>query len=355
MNEHVLLTGGTGFVGSRLLRKWLRDSEARVSVLVRPRGDEDARARAERLLGKLGLREIGTAADGRLDVLAGDLTAPRLGLDDGIRKGLAETLTGVIHAGATVRFNLPLEDAWAVNTAGTASLLALARDCRQLDRFVHVSTAFVAGCREGRIGEDELDAGQNHHNSYERSKFEAERLVRAAMQDLPVTVLRPTIISCDLQTGEVPSGSAIYRVLEGYARGNLSALLGNPAVLLDLVPVDFVVDASFAIAARADSVGHGYHLSAAPDGLITLAEMCDLASRTFAREALTVVAPDDLAGGSPRGLDGDSEFSFYAPYLSGHRRFDTANSRRVLAEAGIRVPAVASYFEVMGRFISRSF
>lgn len=351
MNQHILLTGATGFVGSRLLRKWLEVSEAHVSLLVRSLGEQDPHRRVQRLLAKLGPGGAKAAANGRLDYFVGDLTAPRLGLSDEVRLALADSLTAVIHAGATVRFDLPLAEACAVNTRGTAALLALARRCRRLDRFVHVSTAFVAGCREGQIGEDELDAGQQHHNSYERSKFEAERLVRAAMQELPVTVLRPTIITCDLQTGELPTGSAIYRVLRRYAEGSLHTLFGNPGALLDLVPVDYVVDASFAIAARADSVGHGYHLSADPDSLMTLAEMRELASGSFAREALVLVPPEDYARRGADGFAHDPELVFFAPYLSGCRRFDTANTRCALADAGIRVPAVASYFERMAAFV----
>jgi long-chain acyl-CoA synthetase len=353
MTHHVLLTGGTGFVGSRLLRKWIEESEARVSLLVRSPHDEEARDRVRRLVARLGPKCASAPVHGRLDVVAGDLGAPRLGLGEKTWRALADSLTDVIHAGATVRFDLPLAEASAVNAGGTAALLSLARECRQLGRFLHVSTAFVAGRREGRIGEDELDAGQDHHNSYERSKFEAERLVRAAMQELPATVLRPTIISCDLRTGELPSGSAIFRLLRRYADGSLHTLFGNPKTLLDLVPVDYVVDASFAIAMRADSVGRGFHLSADPDGLTTLAEMRDLASRSFAREALALAPwPDDAVRKGP-GQDGDLELALYAPYLNGQRRFDTANTRRALADVGIRVPKLASYFDAMAGYISR--
>ena len=70
--------------------------------------------------------------------------------------------------------------------------LELARKAPALERFVHVSTAYVGGTHTGRFDEDDLDVGQGFRNTYEQSKFEAEQVVRAS--GLPVRVVRPSIV-----------------------------------------------------------------------------------------------------------------------------------------------------------------
>ncbi len=76
-----------------------------------------------------------------------------------------------------------IDDATArrVNVGGTRTVIELARDAGRLARVVHWSTAMVSGDRHGTIYEEDLDAGQHFHNAYERTKYEAEQLVRNAM------------------------------------------------------------------------------------------------------------------------------------------------------------------------------
>ena len=98
------------------------------------------------------------------------------------------------------------------NVGGTAALLDL---CRRigLPRFHLVSTAFVCGRCRGRICEEDLDLGQEFHNPYEQSKFEAERLVRQA-DGIEPTIYRPAVIVGDSRTGQTSTFTGLYRVLE---------------------------------------------------------------------------------------------------------------------------------------------
>jgi len=88
-------------------------------------------------------------------------------------------------------------------------VLDLARDAGRLERVVHWSTAMVSGDRRGTFYEEDLDAGQKFHNDYERTKYEAEKLVRSAMRQLPITVLRPGIIVGDSRTARSTSSTAL--------------------------------------------------------------------------------------------------------------------------------------------------
>ncbi|MFQ5458477.1 MAG: SDR family oxidoreductase, partial [Myxococcota bacterium] len=100
----------------------------------------------------------------RVTALRGDLTEERLGLSPSAFETLAGEVTHIIHAAATTRFDLPLAEAKAINLEGTRRVLALAKraaDAR-LERYVHVSTAYVSGDRNGRIFEKDLWEGQFH-------------------------------------------------------------------------------------------------------------------------------------------------------------------------------------------------
>ena len=97
-----------------------------------------------------------------------------------------------MHCAASIAFDLPLDEARAINVEGTREVIGFARECKslgRLERFVHVSTAYVSGKYEGTFRERQLDAGQEFRNTYEQTKWEAEHVVREA-DDL-VAVHRP--------------------------------------------------------------------------------------------------------------------------------------------------------------------
>src|SRR4051812_34508347 len=178
----LLLTGATGFVGRELLRRLLERDDRNVHALVR--ADDDATA-AQRL-----------PEHERLRVWAADLERPGLGLDAARADQLAERTSTVIHCAASVSFSLGLAESRRVNVGGTARVAELAERCAArggLDRLSYVSTAYVAGAHRGDFGEDDLDVGQTFRNPYERSKFEAERMLRDHFAHLPVQILRPSI------------------------------------------------------------------------------------------------------------------------------------------------------------------
>ena len=93
---------------------------------------------------------------------------------------LAEKIGEIVHGAATVSFSLGLDASRAMNVEGTRQILQFAALCQArggLRRLSHISTAYVAGEHSGCFSEDDLDVGQSFRNGYERSKFEAERLV----------------------------------------------------------------------------------------------------------------------------------------------------------------------------------
>lgn len=147
--KHLLLTGATGFIGEALLERCLSQlPDTRVTVLIRPRYGADARARLAHLLTKPAFAGLTAAQRAGAAPLDGDLAeaAPELPGD----------LDVVVHCAGDVSFDPAIDDGFATNLDGTRHLLQAARVLPGYPHFVHVSTAYVAGLRRGRVYEQAL-------------------------------------------------------------------------------------------------------------------------------------------------------------------------------------------------------
>jgi long-chain acyl-CoA synthetase len=360
MVEHLFLTGGTGFIGSRLLRIWLGRTTANVTLLVRPRGRMNGADRKARLLAAFP-RGMRGDLERRLSFAEGDLADGGLGLKNGSLDAPARTVTHIVHAGAELRFNLPLARARRTNTAGTAAVLDFARRCPRLESFQYMSTAYVAGSRRGVVREEGANGAAEHNNTYEQSKYEAEDLVRKAMSSIPASVLRPTIVTCERVSGYVPPTTAFFRLLHGIGTGALDALPGRPETPLDMVPVDYVVEAAFALSRRRDLGGRFFHLSAGKENVISLGDMMHLASACFARGPVAILPPEEFrvwAEGVRRAVPRMGSFldeiELYAPYLNDHPSFDDTNTRQTLESAALPPRTITEYFDRVASFVRDS-
>jgi thioester reductase-like protein len=361
MTSHVFLTGVTGFIGRSLLQKWMDSLEVRFHLLARSKHELSPRVRIKQIL-----RELYPDADvghftQRIEVVEGDVSLDRFGLQDSDYKQLSEKVSHIIHCAAAARFDLELEEARQINVKGTENVLALARECPGLKKIDYIGTAYVAGRRRGVIGEDELDEGQQHNNTYEKSKLEAEKLVRGSWSELPITIFRPSIVICDANTGRVSSHSAFYRVLKMYLQGRLPMLPGNPSCLLDLVPVDYMADATYLISQERNSSGKCYHLTAGLNNLTTLEEIGELASHYFNRKKFSIIAPEQFMAYvsqvqeslSDEDRDMIDELKIYLPYLTDQLRFDNSNTLSALENTGLEVPKVSSYFGRIAEYMMK--
>jgi thioester reductase-like protein len=178
-DDGLLLTGATGFVGMEILARYLERTDRQVFTLVRAADEQEA---AERLRSTVGSLLGSDEPCERVVAVPADIEREGLGLDPAARERLARRVTDVIHAAASVSFSLPLKESRRINVDGTRRMLELAELCSRrggLRRFSYVSTAYVAGDHPGEFREDQLSVGQEFRNAYERSKFDAEKLVRS--------------------------------------------------------------------------------------------------------------------------------------------------------------------------------
>lgn len=336
----VFLTGVTGGLGREFLRLLLEKTDDHFLLLVRPKGPESHEKRVEKLLQKMGLNG---ECLGRLRVLAGDITSPRLGLSPEDWETVVCETQEFYHSAALTNLGAAWEEAEQINLQGTLRCLELAREAKKrgrLERFFYFSTAFVAGSLTPiHALEDRLPEAPVFGNAYEATKNQAERKVREeAAQGLPVTIFRPSIVVGSSRDGAVSEFNVIYPFLRLFAHGILKRVPSDLDHSFNIVPIDFVVESSFAIARREDSLGKTFHLvSEKPPTLRMLLEIKE-EYRGF--PPVEVVPPEDFSieelSAEERGVFQTLEP--YLGYLGSTLTFDTTNARTTLKDSGISLP-----------------
>jgi thioester reductase-like protein len=328
----VLLTGATGFVGKEILNRFL-DRGERVFALVRAKDDAAA---AERLSGHA-----------RLTPIAGDIEQPGLGVSPSTAAALAEEVSTVVHCAASVSFDLSLEESRRVNVEGTRHMVELAERLPRIERFSYVSTAYVAGEPHALFQENQLDVGQRFRNPYERSKFEAERMLRRRGAGLPLQILRPSIVVGDSRTGRTSSFNVLYGPLKAFAKGGIPAIPARRSSPVDIVPVDYVAERTVELAERGPS--GTFHLVAGRNAT-TVGRLIDLTSRHMGLKPPAVLPPAAyrrlLHPWLRRKYRGLRRLEVYFPYFSMRVRFDD----RRLGPG----PPVESYFHRLLDYAERA-
>ncbi len=328
----VLLTGATGFVGREILSRFLERDDRHVFALVRAATEADA-------AGRLPAHE-------RLTAVAGDIEQDGLGLSREASERLSREVTTVLHCAASVSFDMPLDESRSVNVEGTRRMLQFARRCRRLERFSYVSTAYVAG-EPGRLfREDELAVGQRFRNPYERSKFEAEQALHREGADLPLQILRPSIVVGDSTTGHTTAFNVLYGPLKAFARGAIPAIPARRDAPVDIVPVDYVADRVHELASHGPN--GTFHLVAGRNAT-TVGRLLELSSEELGRREPTVLPPSLyrrwVHPWLRRRYRGLRRMEVYFPYFAMRVRFDD----RRLGPG----PRVESYFHRLIRYAQR--
>ena len=342
-----LITGFPAFTAKRMITKLLvAEPETRLFVLAR---DKFAAQAAAFVAAQPG------ADPTRAEVLTGDICDMDLGLSSAEYRALSRDVTWIHHLAGIYFMGVDADTARQVNVVGTKTVLDLARDAGRLERMVHWSTAMVSGDRRGTFHEGELDAGQHFHNDYERTKFEAEKLVRAAMRQLPITVIRPGIIVGDSQTGEIDKLDGPYYLMvliATNASGLRLPLLGRGDAPLHLVPIDYVTEAAWRVARTEHAAGKTFHV-------------VDPSPRS-AREVFEGVAQhahtEKPRGHIPRPLAravlrtpglarlGRGPLAF-VDVLDHPVHYDQTNTAAALAGTGLTCPPLDDYLPALVRFV----
>ena len=236
---HALVTGASGFLGSRLVERLLQNG-AEVSVLVRP---------SSRLRDWPGVRVL-RAEFPKLQIESARNSWAMFAQEFA---SVLATVTHVFHcAGCATDWATP-EAYEAGNVDSTAAMLDLARTSMpRLERFLHVSTTDVYGYPE--VACDEGGPLVDVDLPYNRTKIVAEKLVRSALVDgMPITIVRPATI---YGPGSQPFVSEIAEML----RARLMLLVDGGRHSAGLVYLDDACDAMVLAATASHAQGETYNV-----------------------------------------------------------------------------------------------
>ncbi|WP_202378405.1 SDR family oxidoreductase [Mycobacterium paraintracellulare] len=340
-----VVTGGTGFIGRRVVSRLLQSRpDAQVWVLVRRR----SLGRFERLAARWG---------DRVKPLVAEL--PELDLSDEVLAELGE-IDHVVHCAAIYDITAGEPEQRAANVEGTRAVIGLAR--RLGATMHHVSSIAVAGDFRGEYTEDDFDVGQQLPTPYHQTKFEAELLVRST-PGLRHRIYRPAVVVGDSRTGEMDKVDGPYYFFGVLAK--LAVLPSLTPILLpdtgrtNIVPVDYVVDALVALLHADGRDGQTFHLTAEKTiGLRGIYRgVAKAAGLPPLRGSLprSVAAPVLNVRGRARVLRNMAATQLGIPaevfdLVDLPPTFVSEKTRNALRDYGIRVPEFSSYAPKLWRY-----
>lgn len=206
MYKNIFITGGSGVLGSSVIQE-LHDFSLYCLVHKNPLKNNNVK------------------------IIYGDIQQHQLGLNDVEYKNLCENIDLIIHMAAITNFNMPYEKVSSTNVAGTMNLLQLAKDADV--PLYHISTAYVHNFSNG-------EAYVTQGNGYEISKVEAEELIRNS--NIPYTIIRPSIILGDSQTGEIANQQGFHFMAKLLLQNRIPIIPGDADAKIDIVSQDYVAN-----------------------------------------------------------------------------------------------------------------
>ncbi len=255
---HVLVTGCTGFLGSELIRALLLDQRIKeLHLVIRGLPGASPVQRFAKIVEYwCKFVDVPTIEDlKRVRIVEWDIESKNA-------PELAKQIDYVIHCAAITELGVDLAKGRRANLFATQNLVRAVKEQLSLKRFIHFSTAYVSGTTRGLIKENGTYP-KNFHNNYELTKMESEQFV--CQSGLPYTVLRPSIIVGRSDNGFFYGTKVLYSVWRMWLSGHIPRAPIDPSSWVDIVPVDFVVNATLAMVDDAETLNSVFHLCAGND------------------------------------------------------------------------------------------
>jgi len=358
----ILLTGGTGFLGSHLAVELLRRGHF-VILLCRPKNGLSAEQRMHQLFDWF---DLPTGDNCR--VVEGQVAQPRFGLDETTYAYLKDNTDEIFHCVAETAFSQAKQSQLeAINVEGTRHALQLAVESGCYF-FHHMSTAYVAGRRHG-LCKEEYAPQEHFHNAYERTKHVAEGLVleTCRTEGIRANIYRPSIVYGDSRTGKSLLFNAFYAPMklahylqtvwerdfaenEGRHAASMGLTRGEDGItratirieraetgVVNLIPIDFLTRACLAI--MEDSLeGDIFHI--VNERQDTLDELLVYMQRVIHIGGIQLVSPGHLEAEPRTALEKlvAGYMDVYQPYFYDDRTFETTKAQRILARHHIACP-----------------
>jgi nucleoside-diphosphate-sugar epimerase len=346
----IFLTGFPGFIAGRLVER-LAEKDTQFFLLVQRRFVDAAKKAVERIA-----FETDTPLE-NFALVEGDITRTNLGIGADDLETIQSETTDIFHLAAAYDLAVDRDIAFAVNLDGTKNVNEFARGVKELKRYNYISTCYVAGNRKGLILESELEHNAGFRNHYEETKYLAETEVEELKLELPVTIFRPSVVVGDSQTGETAKYDGIYYLIQYIRKWPVFLRMinvGNKRVRLNLVPVDFVVDAIAALSSDENAVGKTIAL--ADPTPLTTAEMFDLIAANLSGKRSFIHPPEKIVEftlNTPVSPPITGLPKHGVPYFFLSQTYDTSVADESLSPHGIDCPKFSDYVGNLIDFVEK--
>ncbi|XP_031490828.1 fatty acyl-CoA reductase 3-like [Nymphaea colorata] len=346
-NKSILITGSTGFLAKIFVEKILRvqPQVKRLYLLVRASDAKSAKRRIDtQVISKELFRVLRTKHGDEFDSfisekicpIAGDMAVEDLGIQEThLKQEIMEEVDIIANVAATTSFDERYDVALNINAMGADRVMAFAQRCHKLQMFLHVSTAYVCGCKSGLVLEKPIRMGETANgqnnldieaelrlaekelkelrargvekteetaamkelgfkrarsfgwpNSYAFTKAMGEMLIGESRKDLPLVIIRPTIIESTLVDpfpGWIEGFRTAGSVIMSYGKGKLKCFPSNVDFPIDVIPADMVVNAMVVsmVAHSWQPQAFIYHVGSSKQNPTTTSLLADCAHRYF--------------------------------------------------------------------------
>lgn len=344
----VLLTGFPDF-GARQLAKQLLANEPRLLLYCVVRDSCSGAAHSV-------VQALPQAQRERVVMFSGDPSAMDMGLSGAELRELAAQVHTIFHF-AHESWSSDLASTEWINVQGTREAIEMAKACRLLGNLVLLSSVAVAGTRDGVAYENDLDTSQTSHSVVLQTTVETEKIARRAMSQVPITVLRTSVVIGDTDTGEVDRLEGPYDVMVTIIEAGPHVSIALPLrgdELLNLVPVDYVARAAHRIGFDTRAPGRTVHVvDSAP---LPARRVFELVAHATGRRSPHASFAASMARAISRGPG-------LKPFIKGSQtlqemvttnvRYDTRNADELLRGTGIICPPFESYVDVIGAYVQK--
>ncbi|XP_039751755.1 fatty acyl-CoA reductase 1-like [Pararge aegeria] len=273
----IFITGGSGFMGKVLIEKLLYSCSEldRIYLLLRNKKGVNAEDRLASLYSSKCFdrlrKEKPDIFQKKVFFIVGDCSEIGLGICAEDRTLIINRTNIIFHVAASVRFDETLKTAARLNLRGTREMVDLAKEIRNLEVLVHVSTSY-ANTNRKRIEEviypafadwrDTLDICENIDdttlnavtpkylgelpNTYVFTKQLAEHVVAEQKGILPIVIMRPSIVISSFREpveGWIENLNGPVGMLIASGKGILRTMYTDPDLESDYIPVDVCIKA----------------------------------------------------------------------------------------------------------------
>ena len=235
-------------------------------------------------------------------------------------------------------------------------MIEFAKSCKRTPLIVYMSTASNVGRINGEClsENDGCRPTNDHFNEYTQSKAVGEDLLRRS--GLPVLILRPSIVL----SAHLPDPLFARQILWCAPLGRVfRALPIDPASRMDIVDVNFIVDATFRLLESKTRRHDCYHLSAGERGCLTMGELVEMVDRVYGRKkSIRLIRPSEWTSASSREFVHTRlqnrifrSLRHYLPFLNMDVVYDDTRLRKELGSARPAILPIESYLTGLLRLI----